>query len=182
MHSDNQVDFPQQFAPEQRQMLFWRQAQAAVCHHNLPGTSCHASRIPQMFLNCRKERGKKQRDKKRLKLLIGNWESFFASSLTWNGNTLPIKKVALEKKKFEKEQMKLDFQGQRKRSSWQRRVGRCLCLTLAVSKTMSSHWAFYEGSEPQTCSQNMSVDTKWQRLFVGKHWKGSEWCKLKRLV
>lgn len=61
MHSDNQVDFPQ-FAPEQRQMLFSRQAQAAVCHQHLPLTSCYAGRITQMFLNCRMEKTKGQKE------------------------------------------------------------------------------------------------------------------------
>lgn len=99
MHSNNQVDFPQRFAPEQRQMLFRRQAQPAVCHPNLPLTPCYAGRIPQMFSNRAMERGKhKGKKKKRLKILIRNWGPFFASSLTWNANTLPIKKVAPEKR------------------------------------------------------------------------------------
>lgn len=73
MHSNNQVDFPQRFAPEQRQMLFRRQAQPAVCHPNLPLTPCYAGRIPQMFSNRAMERGKhKRKKKKRLKILIRN--------------------------------------------------------------------------------------------------------------
>lgn len=137
MHSNNQVDFPQRFAPEQRQMLFRRQAQPAVCHPNLPLTSCYAGRIPQMFSNRAMEKGKHKGEKKRLKILIRNWGPFFASSLTWNGNTLPIKKVAPEKREGgrerEREQMKLDFQGQRKRSSlaaesWQLSLPHPRCL------------------------------------------------------
>lgn len=53
--------------------------------------------------------------------------------------------------------MKLHFPG------WQWRAG----VTLAVSKTMSSHSAFYEANEPQTCSQNMSVDTKCRKTQRG---------------
>lgn len=125
--------------------------------------------------------------KKRLKILIRNWGPFFASSLTWNANTLPIKKVAPEKREGGRERERkskwnLIFRGRGNVQAWQQRVGSCLYLTLAVSKTMSSHWAFYEVTEPRTCSQNMTVDTKCRGLFVGKHCKGSEWRKLKRLV
>lgn len=57
MHSDNPVDSPQ-FAPEQRQMLFYRQAQAAVCHHHLPLT--HLLNINVLKLQNGKNKGTKR--------------------------------------------------------------------------------------------------------------------------